>query len=178
MMARACNMPATVHDGVVDAARWCERWLRLYAMASPHKPAAVFDIDATLIDASGRAIAETCELVHLCRALRIAVFYVTARSERGREYTEDQLRRLKIDCHKRLYMHPAHSRCDTNGAGRQKLRAREQIEKHGYSIGLNAGDAWHDHLHPVSHELARLVGGRSAFVFVAADGAAHLKMPE
>ena len=178
-LATGLGLPAQSYDDLADAAGWCARWLRLRARAAPPgaRLAAVFDIDATLV-ASDARIEETCELLALCAELRIAHVLVTARPEAGRAYTEQQLARLGLAGHKRLYMHPPGVRCDASGAGREKRRARQRVAAHGYEVVLNAGDALHDHFHPVPAEAARWLDPALPHVFLTADGVAHLKLPE
>lgn len=169
------DMPSASCAHLVEAAAWCAQWLELQAAcrdADTHL-AAVFDIDATLV-ADDRRIEDTCRLYDLCHDLRITPFLVTARPEEGRAYTEEQMQRLGIHRYKRLFMHPDHKRCDVSGAGAEKLRARTRIEMHGYKICFNAGDACHDHFHPILPRMKSALSGTHVFV---TEGAAHLKLP-
>ena len=169
--------PAARFDDLDAAVEWCARWVDLRAAVTPRdqRLAAIFDVDYTLV-ADDRRIEPVVNLFDTCKALHITPFLITARSERGREYTEDQLRRLRISGQKRLLMHPENVRI--SHAGRQKLLHRERVTAHGYTVCLNAGDALHDHVHPVPESVrsdARHDG--DCAVFVTSDGVAHLKLP-
>lgn len=170
-----CGMPAAGCATLGEAAAWCDRWLELQAGLGG-RPAAVFDIDATLV-ARDERIEEVCALLERCLALRITPFLVTARSEEGRGFTEEQMQRLGVRGYKRLFMHPAHVDCDVAGAGRIKEQARTRIEEHGYTVCFNAGDAFHDHFHPPPPGLKHVLRPHAYSVFVTADGVAHLKLP-
>lgn len=174
---RSLSMPVAQFDVPEAAAEWCARWLALRAASRPHgvRLAAVFDIDATLISTDAR-IELVCSLVDQCTELRITPFLITARSEDGREFTEQQLRSLRIGGYKRLFMHPPQT--PVREAGRVKQNARERIASHGYTVCFNAGDALHDHYHPVPVEVRHAISGSAAMcVFVTPDGMAHLKPP-
>lgn len=176
----ACHMPAAAFDDVSAAAAWCTEWVshrvRCHKECGENKPAAVFDIDATLVDGNERLEA-VCRLFHACRGMGVTPFLVTARSEEGRGFTENQMHKLGIVGYKRLFMHPPDVQCTTSGAGKVKLRGREKIKTHGYTVLLNAGDAWHDHIHPIPQTLVAQCEGHRPHVFVTDDGVAHLKLP-
>jgi len=183
-LPRALGMPCSECADLESAVQWCERWLRLRARAlqgreagggSPSRLAAVFDIDATLVSDDAR-IEETCRLLSLCADLGIVHVLITARPEEGRSFTEDQLGRLGIRGHKRLYMHPSRVRCDSSGAGREKLSSRSRVAARGYDVVLNAGDALHDHFHPVPSEAKRYLSPHVPYVFLTDAGVAHLKL--
>ena len=167
------SFPAAAFEDVDAAVEWCERWLR---MRNGPRPAAVFDIDSTLVYEDQR-IEPVCQLYEACRRLGVTPFLVTARAEAGRSFTEDQMRRLGIEGYKRLYMHPPSLKCDTHGAGRAKAHARRRIEAHDFSIVLNAGDAHHDHFFPTPTDLRGALDSRGIHVFLTGDGVAHLKLP-
>lgn len=160
------------------ATDWCRRWIGLARFAHPEKKlAAVFDIDDTLLTRKHR-IEDVCELMDLCIASGVTPFIITARSELGREETLKQLEALSITGFKRMFMHPAHEPlANTRDAGRAKMRSRQKIEHHNYKIILNAGDAIHDHFHPVPKDFVRRMSKNAPYVFMDADGVAHLKLP-
>lgn len=171
-------MPAARFADLEGAAEWCASWLALRAaLRRPdERLAAVFDLDATLIGRGDERIEPVCALLDRCVALRITPFFVTARSEDGREYTEDQLRRIGLGgMHKRLFMHPAGA--PPSAAGRVKRQARERIEAHDYAVCINAGDALHDHFHPTPPLAREALRPGASSVFVTEDGVAHLKTP-
>ena len=177
-LVASLNTCARPFETLDDAAEWCAQWLDFRATVAPPgvRLAAVFDIDATLVDNSGGRIESTCALLERCRALRITPFFITARSEEGRDYTEEQLRKLGLgDSYKRLFMHPAH--VPHSGAGQVKHHARERIQAHDYTICFNAGDAPHDHMHPVPMHVKQAFRREPLCAFVTPDGTAHLKLP-
>ena len=180
-LSHALGMPAAECADLESAVQWCERWLCLRARVAEGKGreaprlAAVFDSDATLVSDDAR-IEETCRLLSLCAELGIAHVLITARPEEGRSFTEEQLGRLRIRGHKRLYMHPSRVRCDSSGAGREKRSSRSRVAAHGYEVVLNAGDALHDHFHPIPSEAKRYLSPSVPYVFLTDDGVAHLKL--
>ena len=169
--------PIARYESVESGVDWCSRWLSFQVRIKPpsKKLAAVFDIDDTLITRDEHLIEPTRALLEQCVAMRVTPFFITARSERGREYTEEQLQRMRINVHKRLFMHPTKS--DASHAGRQKHSARASIGSHGYTIILNAGDAIHDHFSPTPHAARQTLHPGAVYVFVSDDGVAHLKLP-
>lgn len=177
-MCHRLGMPAARFGALEDAAQWCADWLALRAAvrAPEERLAAVFDLDATLIGRGDERIEPVCSLLDRCVALRITPFFVTARSEEGREYTEDQLRRLGLGgMHKRLFMHPADA--PPSAAGKVKRHARERIQAHSYVVCFNAGDALHDHFQPAPPLARETLRPGASSVFVTEDGVAHLKTP-
>lgn len=172
-------LPLATFATLEDAVAWVARWAALRRASSPEdeKLAAVFDVDATLLDAQGRSIAPVCELFDACRGMRLTPFVVTARSEHGRTETAAQLARV-VGHYKRLYMHPADRALrSTHEAGMQKRKWRDRVAAHGYRVCVNAGDAWHDHFSPTPRALTRALSREGVHVFVTADGVAHLKLP-
>lgn len=181
LLAHRLQMPSARFDSISDAVKWCEMWIQLQVdCCGDKKLAAVFDIDATLITRNGR-IEDVCAMFQMCRELNITVFLITARSEEGRSYTDNQMEQMGISGYKRLLMHPSHVRCDTHGAGREKLRHRERICKHGYQICLNAGDALHDHFHTHDSPPLKVIKAslmpNDVYTIITGDGVAHLKLP-
>lgn len=160
-----------------EACEWAERWLA-WRGACAERPAAVFDIDATLIHEQA-PIPSVIRLYEAAKALGVTRFIVTARSEDGKAYTRNELQRHGIEEPRHLFMHPRTKPCASSAqAGEAKERARERIEKRNYNIILNIGDAFHDHYTPPAHrELHRAIGNRSCAVFVDPDdGCAHVKL--
>ena len=178
-LSRQCGFPIARFDALEDATAWIHQWVSLLRRDKHAKLAAVFDIDATLLTQKGR-IEPVCDLYDYCKTSRgVTPFIITARSSGGRGYTHKQLEKMEIDGYKRLYMHPEE---DARGltpddAGGEKKRSRLKIESHNYRICINAGDAWHDHFNPIPRELVRSLGRDEIYVFVTADGVAHLKLP-
>lgn len=159
-----------------EACRWAEEWLHWRA-ACTEKPAVVFDIDATLVHEQA-TIPSVLRLYETAKALGAARFIITARSDDGRTYTRNELRRHGIEEPRHLFMHPRHAPCSSSAeAGQAKEAARRRIEKRGYSVILNVGDAFHDHYASGHRELHRVIGNRRCAVFVDQDdGCAHLKL--
>ena len=160
-----------------EASSWAEQWLTWRACCCD-KPAAVFDLDATLIDGQ-EPIPSVIQLYKHAMALGVTVFIVTARSEDGRAHTLNELRLHDIEEPRHLFMHPRNKPCSSSSqAGQAKERSRTRIQKRGYNIILNVGDAFHDHYTPPSHnELHRAIGNKRCAVFVdTEDGCAHLKL--
>lgn len=176
-IADVLSMPAARFHTLDAAAAWCAEWLALRAACGREgttRLAAIFDIDATLLHDNQR-IQPVCDLLELCRRLRVTPFLVTARSEEGREYTANQLHTLGVGGYKRLFMHPADA--PASAAGKHKLYARERVQAHGYTVCFNAGDALHDHFYPPPAHARRALQSSSALsVFVTEDGVAHLKL--
>lgn len=171
------RFPSTEFFALESACRWCASWLRFVRACSPSsKLAAVFDIDATLVLQGGR-IESVCDLFDLCGALGITVFLITARSDRGEDFTTEQMGTLGLAAYKKLFMHPAGKRCNAPEAGERKLQWRQKIEAHGYSICFNAGDAFHDHFSPLPRALIAAWGHERIYVFITPDGTGHLKLP-
>lgn len=176
-MCRQLAMPAAQFDEMEPAVAWCSEWLRHRAACARDEDvrlAAIFDIDATLVQNNQR-IELVCQLFGLCQTLRITPFVVTARSEEGRAYTDDQLSKLGIVGYKRLFMHPAG--VPPSAAGKCKSRARDRVQAHGYTTCLNAGDALHDHFHPCPTHVREVLRPSTLSVFMKQDGVAHLKLP-
>ena len=174
------SLPLATFDSLEDATDWVARWASLNRVHAEERLAAVFDVDATLLDGQGQPIEPVCLLLRHCRArgVHATPFVVTARSERGREETSNQLAQAGAAGYKRLYMHPESRSCkSTSEAGAQKLHWRSRIGEHGYRVCVNVGDAWHDHFSPTPPELTRALGRHRIHVFVTADGVAHLKLP-
>ena len=172
------RMPAAVSE-VADSATWCIEYMALRASCAPRvrgqRLAAVFDIDDTLVRHDAR-VEEVCDIYEQCKILRITPFIITARSEKGRGYTEEQMQNIGITGYKRLFMHPTHERRDMDNAGRIKARHRDDIASHGFVVVFNAGDAVGDHFHPPPHCTTVLRASDRAIVFVDDKGVVHLKL--
>ena len=131
-----------------EVGRLAETWCDLLKETRP-KPAAVFDVDSTLLYYNAEretvAIEAMRDLYNRLREAGISVFVITARSEEGRSFTEDQLRSIGIRGCEHMYMHP--TACLNHAeAARQKRESRAKIERKGYTILLNCGDQWSDHM--------------------------------
>ena len=138
----------------IDAAtQWLERWLRLKARHTCN-PAAVFDIDQTLFSRGSGPIGPVRDLFYACERLGIERFLVTARREIGRQYTLAELKTfgiVRFGGSSHLFMTPesvplaSSGRESRRNIGLSKKRARDKIERRGFTIVCNAGDAWTDH---------------------------------
>tara|TARA_B100000683_G_C12507292_1_gene559532 strand:- start:5230 stop:5793 length:564 start_codon:yes stop_codon:yes gene_type:complete len=168
---------STLDDQRHEASAWAKEWLAWRAPCSS-KPAAVFDIDATLLHDSAR-IEPVVDLYDFAKRSGVTVFIVTARSDEGKEYTHQELDKLGIERPRHLFMHPSSEPCaNSQDAARMKLRSRDRITKKGYEIILNIGDAFSDHYVPPQHRaLQKSYGALQCGCFVDPnDGVAHVKL--
>ena len=174
--------PMALCDSIEDGVAWTARWADLARRVTTDRarPAAVFDVDATLLRGPNQPIAPVCALYHKCQSeLGLVPFVITARSSAGRTLTTEQLRAVGVDGYKRLFMHPPDRACGTaHEAGAEKLKSRARIEAHAHRIAINVGDAWHDHFHPVPQHLTSQLDRKAVYVFVTPDGVGHLKLPQ
>ena len=177
--------PLALFDEPDDATRWIGGWLKKIVV--PHRAAgapplaAVFDIDATLLNRAG-AIEPVVALFDLCARLGIARYIVTARREVARAYTLEELELLGV----RDFGGSAHLFMLADGAslrgnemrrrvGMSKRRARKQIAKQ-YQIALHVGDQWTDHF-SVDEQPETLAGIDGGMVFFDPhDDSLHLKL--
>jgi len=111
-------------------------------------PAAVFDIDETLIlnveDDGYKVHRPVYDVVQFLRKHHVPVFVVTARrkSEASAAYAMEQLYTF-YDEFDGLYMvNKEHDEDDS--ASIFKFRSRQRVMDKGYTIVLNAGDNWSD----------------------------------
>ena len=178
---RHLPFPALRHDGgttVEDASDVCLRHCRLFHRGEGLLPAAVFDIDSTLL--LGAAL--NPEIVRVFRSLLsagVVCFLVTARPEVGREETEKQLRDLGVEGHSALFMRRG-ARFRAKDIGREKQEARDAVSDAGHVILVNFGDAWTDH-YPVEElkrsRIAETLGNRAPVTFVdPVDCCLHCKL--
>ena len=160
-----------------DVCAWATRWLAWRA-ACAARPAAVFDIDATLLNGDA-LIPSVVALYNTAGELGMVRFIITARSTDGKAYTRDELAKHNIAPPRHLYMHPQDKPCSTSAeAGAAKEWARKKIAEKGYTLLLNIGDAFHDHYTPPSHaELHHAIPSDACAAFVDPnDGCAHVKL--
>ena len=160
-----------------EACAWAKEWLSWRALCC-ERPAAVFDIDATLLH-EGVRIEAVVALYDYARSNGIKCFAVTARSDEGKDFTNEEFRRLGIAPPRHMFMHPKDERLKTSSdAGWRKREWRKRIESKGYTIVLNVGDAFSDHyVPPDKREVQRAIGNLQCAVFVDGnDGVAHLKL--
>ena len=138
---------------------------------SDERPAAVFDLDRTLIDRHGQKRHETCRLLEELHRLGLLVFIVTARTEDGRGYAEDQLSDLLLP-YDGLYLHKLDMPIETAAdVGRQKALWRSTIEKeHDCTVRISVGDQWSDHFACGTSHFPSLC------VFTGPDTCVHLKL--
>jgi ribonucleotide monophosphatase NagD (HAD superfamily) len=172
-----CESDENVEAHRAAAARWGLRWARI-ARRAHARPAAVFDVDATLLDGD-RAIPSICALHADVQREGIATFVVTARSDEGRAVTDAQLSKIGVAHYAHMFMHPARSRCTSwREAAAQKQRSRERISERGYTIVLNVGDSWGDHLTSDPTGITRRATRDRVVVYVdPRDAVAHVKLP-
>ena len=166
-----------------EVGRLAKTWCDLLKETRP-KPAAVFDVDSTLLYYNEEKQTVTIEamrdLYNQLREAGIAVFVITARSEEGRSFTVDQLRSIGIHGCEHLYMHP--TACLNHAeAARQKRENRLKIERKGYTILLNCGDQWSDHMVEDRNDLfcesSRRGGDKEEKVLTfICEGAFHVKL--
>ena len=159
--------------------RWSEQWLRL-KRGTVRRPAAVFDIDETLLS-KGANIPSICALFDACRHSRITCFIVTARNERHKSETEDALASIGVHGYRDVYMMQVEdgTRITPTYMASSKLRWREAIARRGYTIVLNAGDAWTDHGLPHEAQIRMLrdaLDDQAAHAYITDDGVLHLKL--
>jgi predicted secreted acid phosphatase len=112
-------------------------------------PAAVFDIDETLIlnveDDGYKVHRPVYDVVQFLRKHQVPIFVVTARrkSEASAVYAMEQLYTFYKDEFDGLYMvNKEHDEDDS--ASIFKFRSRQRVMDKGYTIVLNAGDNWSD----------------------------------
>lgn len=161
-----------------DAANWIVSWIRLCSRFVP-SPAAVFDIDSTLLVGKER-IEEVVAVFEECKKIGVSCFLVTARGEEGREGTTRLLFDLGLTGYSGLYMMD-HSRfpISLTGMSESKRRARKEVEE-THTIVANLGDMWSDHLLFPLHDngLKQLVKTRDASIIAFFSGnCACLKLP-
>lgn len=175
--AASFGIPVGCSHDLVDATTWCADWIRLVTeTAQPsEKLAAVFDIDRTLISARGSRVEEVCSLLQMCSNAGIACFLITARTENGRAFAEEQLASLGIRSFDGLFMHRLGvGMCH---AGKEKERAWNQIRDRHYRIVFSAGDAWHDHPNVAArHRMKAELDAHRIYLFLSDDGVAHMKL--
>ena len=160
-----------------EACEWAENYLA-WRGSCVTRPAAVFDIDATLLHGKD-LIPSVVRLYNKAMELGIICFIVTARSNDGKTYTLNELDRHRIEHPRHLFMHPREKPCTSSvQAGEAKERSRRRIQKKGFYILINVGDAFHDHYTPpVNRDLQKAIGNSNCAVFVdPEDGCAHLKL--
>lgn len=110
------------------------------------KPAIVLDIDDTALigaDDKQRTHGPVWEFYQKAIELKVAVFFVTARSESyagNRKSTEDQLKQCGYSVYERLLMADRY----TTQFGGIKKKHRQTIADEHYRILVNAGDQWAD----------------------------------
>jgi hypothetical protein len=161
---------------------WLRRWVELKARFTP-TPAAVFDIDATLLVRGRGVIGPVKALFDACEELGVTCFVVTARQEAGRAFTLKELREHGIGGFAHLFMSPNDLPVSSSGRylrkhiGESKKRARARIAKKGYTIILSAGDAPTDHYAVCDHPRDLEEEDDAARVWLDPDdGCAHLKL--
>ena len=111
-------------------------------------PAAVFDIDETLIlnlENDGFTVHEPVKRVYdFLQARGVAIFIVTARrkSEASADYAQEQIFKFYRGWKKLYMVNKKHN--DDDSASIFKFECRQRIIDDGYTIILNCGDNWSD----------------------------------
>lgn len=162
-----------------DASEWAKGWLHLKSHCTS-KPAAVFDIDATLVNRT-EVLPSIVDLFYFCQKNYITCFLITARPEVGRYETEELLKKLGIQGYRNAYFmrYDHNTHITSSYVASSKLQWRDKIQARGYTIILNAGDAWTDHDQPSKNRNMREQFSQDAtLVFITPDGVLHLKLPE
>lgn len=128
--------------------------------AKPDKLAIVLDIDETSLsnfkhlrdldfgcfdsvkkiisEGNSAAIAPTLNLYRYAIKHNVAVFFVTGRDEKSRDYTEKNLQDMGFYSWNELFMKP--NNYSKSSVSPYKTRIRKQITHDGYTIVLNIGD--------------------------------------
>ena len=171
-----CEASESLEAQREETCEWVDRWMGLKSQCC-ERPAAVFDIDATLLIGPD-PIPSVINLYNSALRSGVTVFIITARSEDGREYTRQELEKHGIQQPRHLFMHPRNKPCSSSEqAGRAKERSRRRIRSKRFTIILNVGDAFHDHYTPPSHKgLHKVMGGRCSVFVDPEDGCAHVKL--
>jgi len=131
-----------------------DRFGRLRPLLSGMKtPAVVFDIDETLFQTHCWLCGMSLDNVIAINPMRnfykwsvdknLAVFFVTARTEAGREYTFNELKKHNMDRFAHLFMMPDTSNRTTFEVQTFKSNARKIISNK-FTILVNFGDQPHD----------------------------------
>lgn len=131
-----------------------DRFGRLKPLLSGMKtPAVVFDIDETLFQTHcwncGYSLDEVIPINPMknfyrwCVDKNIAVFFVTARTEGGRDYTFNELKKFSMDKFAHLFMMPDDSNRTTFEVQTFKSNCRKIISNK-FTIIVNFGDQPHD----------------------------------
>lgn len=112
-------------------------------------PAAVFDIDETLIltntDDDGFTVHPAVHKVYrFLRQEKVPIFVVTARrkSEASAQYAINQLSNFYTELEDLYMVNAQHD--DDESASVFKFKSRKRVIQKGYTIVLNAGDNWSD----------------------------------
>lgn len=162
-----------------DACTWAKEWIYLKSCCT-EKPAAIFDIDATLIHKT-TPLQSVVNLFHFCREKGVTCFLVTARPEIGRNETEKLLHELGIRDYKNAFFlsYDNAARISPSYVAGSKLAWREKISRRGYTIILNAGDAWTDHGETQEFKsMKKTFLHHTTVLFITQDGVLHIKLPE
>lgn len=110
--------------------------------------ALVMDIDDTVLRAytnSFTAFPDIFRLYELAQALGYAIFFITARVDRNKnyEYTQTQLAQAGFHKYDGLFLMPPECLADSNWS-KFKYSIRQGLHTAGYEIVLNIGDMWTD----------------------------------
>ena len=142
-----CDSADGIDEQRSEVCEWAKCWIAWRGLCC-ERPAAIFDIDATLLHINDQ-ISSVVSLYNATGRLGITRFIITARSDDGKEYTRKELQHHNIAQPRHLFMHPQHEPCASSvDAGRMKACARKRIADKGYTVILNVGDAFHDHYSP------------------------------
>ena len=159
-LIRAYHESGSYRADTSRVAREARDYLDARLAAGVVKPAIVFDVDETLISNypylekdvdfgyipalhgqwEARAVAPAIEPVRdLCRYAKnkgVAVFIITARPERQRTATSENLKRIGCDGYEKMYLKTS----PQEDGARYKTSKRREITESGYTILVNIGD--------------------------------------
>ena len=143
-----------------DAASYVRQVMQAM-VKSVERPAAVFDVDATLLfnHPTRDAIQENRPIVQLLRDVHrmgLDIFIVTARqkSDTSNHFLRRQLQKYGIVEPKKIYMvNRAHA--DDPSPAAFKRACRDRIDKNGNTVILCVGDKWTDHFLDHQHRALR-----------------------
>lgn len=150
------------------------------------RPAAVFDVDATLLfnnprDDTVTANKPVVEFMHTLRGKGVDVFIVTARQKTNGAavYLADQLERCGVHGYKKLYMNNKQFALEPDPS-RFKIACRERIRDSGHTIVVNVGDKWTDHFMNGDNETTRSLMHPLRYYTVVGDslGMVSLKLAD
>lgn len=146
----------------LEASQWLRAWIHLVAKAGGGAPpAAVFDVDHTLVEpdavqpALQRPIPSVCQLLSDCLDMGVQCIIVTARLDTpaGRLALGRVLRQVTAGREAAVYMRPPDVRSTVSQLSRFKSECRRDAEERlGVRVVATVGDNWHDLVHTVDED--------------------------